>query len=60
MKNIIISSLIIYIFSTVPGWSVAGFEKFVLCVCLSACLSVCLFEIDLKMEEWRNEKTTKL
>lgn len=53
MKNIIISSLIIYIFSTVPGWAVSGFGKFALCVCLSACLAVCLFEIDLKMEEWR-------
>lgn len=53
MKNIIISSLIIYIFSTVPGWAVVGFEKFIYCVLLAACLAGGLFELDFKIKEWR-------
>lgn len=37
MKNLFISSLLVYIFSTCPGWQVAGLDKFFICFFL-ACL----------------------
>lgn len=46
MKNIFISSLLVYLLSTKPGWAVSGTDKFLLCVLIVLLMSACLFIID--------------
>lgn len=46
MKNIIISALLIYNFSMVPGWTISGFNKFLACFCMVLCLAFLIGETE--------------
>lgn len=46
MKNLIISSLLVYIFASVPGWAVAGSEKLTLCLVLDIIIALLLTEVE--------------
>lgn len=42
VKNFIISGLLIYILSTMSGWAVEGFWKFVVCAILTLAIGFCI------------------
>lgn len=46
LKNTIISALLVYLFSRVPGWSVYGFSKLLLCAVFITLLTVLITFID--------------
>lgn len=46
MKNLIISILLVYIFSSLPGWSCTGIEKNVICVLLTIFLYLLFIEFE--------------
>ena len=48
IKNTIISFLLVYLFASVPGWSVYGFSKLLLCAVFIALLTVLITFIDLE------------
>jgi hypothetical protein len=46
IKNTIISFLLVYLFANVPGWSVYGFSKLLLCAVFITLLTVLITFID--------------
>ena len=46
LKNTIISFLLVYMFASVPGWSVYGFYKLLLCAVFITLLTVLITFID--------------
>jgi hypothetical protein len=46
LKNTIISFLLVYLFANVPGWSVYGFSKLLLCTVFITLLTVLITFID--------------
>lgn len=46
IKDFIISALIVYIFSTIQGWSIAGGYKLLVCGVLTVCLTLIIHEIE--------------
>ena len=51
LKNGVINTLLIYIFSLVPGWYVEGIGKCLVCIGLIALLTVLVTFIDLVIME---------
>lgn len=53
LKDLIISGLLIYIFSKVPGWAVDGVQKVAVCLFLTILGAILIHEVEDFIKELR-------